>query len=295
MTDSVGPLLDGGHERRIEAHYDGPVGLSSGAIVTRGDRWETERLHEGLKVIVVERGTIRCKLPNGPRQEVVGPCICATWNQGEHEAMQNFRPGEDVRYTMVTLSAAALHQHFAADPAPLQHLLGPGTVAGPYVSIAPACKPILGVCAQVSSLRLGGVARTLFLGGKALEIAALAITAFSEPRKGMEDMRLGSADVERLHKARALLDERLSNPPSLAELALAVGLNARKLTAGFRRVFGDSVYGYVQSRRLDTAHQLLSTSDLSVSSVAYQVGYSPAHFSVAFRKRFGLSPKDIRQ
>jgi methylphosphotriester-DNA--protein-cysteine methyltransferase len=29
-------------------------------------------------------------------------------------------------------------------------------------------------------------------------------------------------------------------------------------------------------------------------SVAYQVGYSPAHFSVAFRKKYGFAPKDMR-
>ena len=29
-------------------------------------------------------------------------------------------------------------------------------------------------------------------------------------------------------------------------------------------------------------------------TVAYRVGYSPAHFSTAFRKRFGVSPKSLR-
>lgn len=43
-----------------------------------------------------------------------------------------------------------------------------------------------------------------------------------------------------------------------------------------------------------TAYRLLVEGDLSVSSVAYRVGYSPPHFSVAFRKCFGVSPKTLK-
>ncbi|STQ45969.1 Bacillibactin transport regulator [Ewingella americana] len=84
------------------------------------------------------------------------------------------------------------------------------------------------------------------------------------------------------------------NPPTLAELALSVGMNTRKLTVGFRRLFGESVFEYLQSLRLETAWQMLTAGDVSVSTAAYQVGYSPAHFSVAFRKKFGVSPKSLR-
>ncbi|WP_274611825.1 AraC family transcriptional regulator [Rahnella inusitata] len=33
---------------------------------------------------------------------------------------------------------------------------------------------------------------------------------------------------------------------------------------------------------------------MSVSTAAYHVGYTPAHFSVVFRKKFGFSPKSLR-
>ncbi|MBP0645475.1 helix-turn-helix domain-containing protein, partial [Mycobacterium tuberculosis] len=46
--------------------------------------------------------------------------------------------------------------------------------------------------------------------------------------------------------------------------------------------------------RLRTAHAMLCAEDANVSTVAYRVGYSPAHFSIAFRKRYGISPSDIR-
>ena len=67
-------------------------------------------------------------------------------------------------------------------------------------------------------------------------------------------------------------------------------MNPRKLTAGFRKVFGASVFGYLQEYRLREAHRMLCDEEANVSTVAYRVGYSPAHFSIAFRKRYGISP-----
>ncbi|WP_213978658.1 helix-turn-helix domain-containing protein, partial [Serratia marcescens] len=64
---------------------------------------------------------------------------------------------------------------------------------------------------------------------------------------------------------------------------------------GFRQLFGASVFGLLQEHRLQTAWRLLSEQDLHVSTVAWQVGYTPAHFSVAFRKRFGVMPCDVKK
>ncbi|WP_413535129.1 helix-turn-helix domain-containing protein [Rahnella inusitata] len=46
--------------------------------------------------------------------------------------------------------------------------------------------------------------------------------------------------------------------------------------------------------RLDTAWHMLNSGEVSVSTAAYHVGYTPAHFSVAFRKKLGVSPKSLR-
>lgn len=50
-----------------------------------------------------------------------------------------------------------------------------------------------------------------------------------------------------------------------------------------------------QELRLQTAFQMLTTQGEVISAVAYHVGYTPAHFSVVFRKRFGLAPGDVRK
>ncbi|SUC78177.1 L-rhamnose operon transcriptional activator rhaR [Providencia stuartii] len=126
------------------------------------------------------------------------------------------------------------------------------------------------------------------------EITALCLDHFlHEPSQIAPKLR--QRDIDNLQIAKSILMQELESPPSLDELAKRVGMNTRKLTQGFRQLFGNSIYGWLQEYRLETAYQLLSVHDANISTVAYQVGYTPAHFSVAFRKRFGISPNQLKK
>lgn len=278
----------------IEAFYDGAISLASGNVRSRAAKWETERLTQGLKLVVVDNSELLCKLPNCRLTKIVGPCICAIWNEGECEGMQSFPPGCCLQYTAISLSTSAINECLVTCFEQLPATLKIDSSSGPSLAVTGASQSVRALCAQVATCPLRGLSRTLYLSGKALEIAAHALDAFDATPPTTGDLRLSTADIEKLHQARDILTNRMRHPPSLAELSLSVGLNTRKLTAGFRRVFGDSVFGYLQTAKLDTAYRMLVEGEMSVSSAAYYVGYSPAHFSVAFRKRFGISPKDIR-
>lgn len=123
-----------------------------------------------------------------------------------------------------------------------------------------------------------------------MEMAALAIHHLSEV--GLQDIALSAAasDAEQLQRARAILMREYRKPPGLNELAARVGANTRKLTRGFRRRYGKSVYAWLQEFRLQLAYSLLCSTDVSVSGVAADVGYTTAHFCSIFRQRFGVSP-----
>lgn len=75
----------------------------------------------------------------------------------------------------------------------------------------------------------------------------------------------------------------MQTPPTLSRLALSVGTNTKKLTLGFRRLFDNSVFGQLQTIRLEKAYKFLSEGSIDVSTVAYQIGYSPAHLTVALK------------
>ena len=56
------------------------------------------------------------------------------------------------------------------------------------------------------------------------------------------------------------------------------------------------VFKYLQQIRLDKAHSLIKTRELSVQEVAWDVGYdSISSFSNAFEKKFGYRPSELNR
>ncbi len=99
----------------------------------------------------------------------------------------------------------------------------------------------------------------------------------------------------RIREAARLLETDLANPPTLAELARRVGLSETSLKRGFRRLFGQTVFGHLRARRMQRARALLEGGECTVLEAASRVGYSnPSNFSAAFRREFGLNPKQFQ-
>lgn len=75
----------------------------------------------------------------------------------------------------------------------------------------------------------------------------------------------------------------------------AAGLNPNSLQRVFRAVQRVTIFEYVRSRKLDGAREALERDNVSVGEAAYLAGYtSSANFATAFRRRFGVSPRQIR-
>jgi transcriptional regulator GlxA family with amidase domain len=59
---------------------------------------------------------------------------------------------------------------------------------------------------------------------------------------------------------------------------------------------GMSMTRYLRTLRLSKARELLSTTALNISEVAYAVGFEdPKYFSRVFSEEFGVSPGNFRQ
>lgn len=102
--------------------------------------------------------------------------------------------------------------------------------------------------------------------------------------------------LQRIHRLRAWLDSGQANHCSLAELARHMACPAHTLQRDFRAVFGQPIFGYLRGARLQQAANALQQQDLSVTQAAALAGFSsPANFATAFRKRFGYSPRALRQ
>lgn len=107
-------------------------------------------------------------------------------------------------------------------------------------------------------------------------------------------MSLKSELLEKMEQAKTILESNLQNPPSIAELAHLLGINETYLKTHFKAEFASTVYGFVKSRRIQRAKELLREGKMNISEIAWEVGYKhPTHFTAAFKKETGVSPKEF--
>ena len=92
-----------------------------------------------------------------------------------------------------------------------------------------------------------------------------------------------------------LLESDLSHTPSLAELGRVAGVHPAHLARSFQRVNGESVGEYLRRRRLQQAELAVVAGVMPLAEIALSAGfYDQAHFSRAFRRRYGITPMQRR-
>ena len=105
----------------------------------------------------------------------------------------------------------------------------------------------------------------------------------------------GSLDVVLVNGAQRILVDRLSDPPSLDELARLMGSNRRRLNDAFQSLCGQPVFSWLREERLRRAYAIVVNTDTAVTVIGDMLGYSSvANFTKAFRDRFGYSPRELR-
>jgi transcriptional regulator GlxA family with amidase domain len=102
-------------------------------------------------------------------------------------------------------------------------------------------------------------------------------------------------DDIRIGHVVALLHQHFAEPWSVDQLARAVNVSPSYLTRLFREHTGRSPASFVRELRLQRAYELIQTTFLSIKEVMAAVGCNdPSHFCRAFKARFGVSPKGLR-
>jgi AraC-like DNA-binding protein len=99
-----------------------------------------------------------------------------------------------------------------------------------------------------------------------------------------------------VERAREWLFKNHRRNLSLDDMARELDVSPEHLARTFRRLTGETVFGHLQSLRLDDAKTLLVGSELTIAEVAAATGFtSLSLFSRTFQKRFTLSPRRYRQ
>ncbi|WP_417779990.1 helix-turn-helix transcriptional regulator [Stutzerimonas xanthomarina] len=132
----------------------------------------------------------------------------------------------------------------------------------------------------------------LYLESRALDITCEALGSLGEqaPCAGLRPR-----EHLRVQRLTELLDSGAADDWTLERIAREVGVNANTLQRQFRTLRGMTVFEYQRARRLLQARQALERDGVSVNEAAWRAGYnSPANFSTAFKRQFGISPGQVR-
>lgn len=91
------------------------------------------------------------------------------------------------------------------------------------------------------------------------------------------------------------LDEHLGDALSVAELAEASGLSESHFRQRFHQEMGISPSDFIARRRVMRAKTLLQTTSLSITEIAFQLGFqSSPYFAAVFKKLTGNTPSQFR-
>lgn len=273
-------------------HFSTEMTISAGSVVSQYETETTAPVFQGLQVIVALDARMSSSINDSAPFTIAGSGAYVVLASGSHQCRDRIEPQALQRFVRIGMTAESAERNgfclnriaasgrtrlFSDDIVVMHQPLSPGLRA---------------IATQALTCPLQGAMRDVYLAGKGLELAAVAVDGVlgcsAVPCCGM-----GKAELERLWHARDLAVQHFQEPLTLHELARHVGTNVNKLTAGFRALFGKSVFEYIQDHRLNEAHRLLSTGTHSVSEVAAFVGYAIPHFSTLFRKHFGLPPSRL--
>ncbi len=127
------------------------------------------------------------------------------------------------------------------------------------------------------------------------DLAALALGA---NRDAVEQARKGGLRAARLAAIKADIAANLTRPDlSIGWVAARHGISLQYIRALFNgegTTFGD----HVRERRLARVHRLLSDPRLAghaISTIVFESGFGDlSHFNRLFRKRYGMTPSDVR-
>lgn len=108
---------------------------------------------------------------------------------------------------------------------------------------------------------------------------------------------LNSTDIRKIRQIHDHILQNLDKPLSpLIELAHTFGTNEYKVKHGFKQLYGQTVFRFLIDERLRKASVLIQHSDIPLKEVAHITGFvSVPHFSKAFKKKYGYTPRDLRK
>ena len=151
------------------------------------------------------------------------------------------------------------------------------------------------ILTQIKGCSYAGSLKRLFIEAKVVELLTLQINQINTLEVNTKVFR--KADIDKLNDVKTLLLANIENPYSVEELSKIAGINRTKLQDGFKELFGTTIFGFITDVRLEEARQRIQdrSQPVSIAEIASLAGYkNPQHFTVAFKRKFGVLPKELK-
>jgi AraC family transcriptional regulator len=135
----------------------------------------------------------------------------------------------------------------------------------------------------------------LFLQSIEVALAAVLVQAYSLSTKARRPIKGGLSDVSR-RNVIDLVQSRISEDISLADMAAVTGLSITHFSHIFKKSMGESPHQFVLQQRVQYAKELLVSLNLRMIDIALTCGFkTQQHFAQVFRKVCGLSPTEYQR
>ncbi|WP_165793149.1 helix-turn-helix transcriptional regulator [Sphingobacterium haloxyli] len=173
-----------------------------------------------------------------------------------------------------------------------KQLLLTTSTASPFrATITPAMKALI---SDIGTHNYKGHLMSVYLEIKTMELFLMQIQEMDR-QTSLKKCQLSSYDVACLHDAKNFIEQHFNQSISIVGLAQQVGINQTKLKAGFKELFGNTVFGFIRDLQMEKARHLLLDEKRYVGEVADIVGYKHAHhFAAAFKRKYGILPSELK-
>ena len=102
--------------------------------------------------------------------------------------------------------------------------------------------------------------------------------------------------VETVKEMMAFLRKHMDEHITLQELSVKFNISSTAMKNCFKAIYGQSIYAYMRTYRIQKAAQFLRKTDDTVTTIASKVGYSnPSKFAAAFKEIKGMPPTEYQK
>lgn len=156
----------------------------------------------------------------------------------------NVELAPDTWMVSILISIAKFHSLFSKDADHIS-FLSPENSARKYYDNLPFSSSIAVVLSQILQAKVHDSMKSLYFKGKVYELLSLYFNKSEDPSVEQCPFLVDEENVQKIRKAKRIIVERMTDPPSLEALALEIGLPLKKLKEGFKQIYGETVFAYL--------------------------------------------------